>query len=376
MLAFVLSQRLLLPHTNTQKFENDHTTFSAAPTSKLSSIGIETPGSPDAENNPTAGIVTQEQASQQEHSSTIDSTRDPSHSQRLQELRSDTTQHPINETIHRVATDPLSNISLPLESPPLQSTSTSAKRGSDHFQVDTALLEMFWYLQSKSGDEAQEFLRHIRSNNHLSLLSTHKWLQDRHTSIAQPGSSSFTALNRPPVNKRAKLVDENPKEQWKAIIGINDQAISSSSKAEWSNPSVTLATVKGAMDMFFKATGLLFYVFPKEQADSIQHDLFNESEYPGDTPFATILNKRKSLHERAQLAEICGMAGVGLLYLRALEKQQPPPLGLSDYFYSTTKQLLDSTIEDNPLRAMKVCALLAMYNIVVKGSVAFAYVGQ
>lgn len=37
--------------------------------------------------------------------------------------------------------------------------------------------------------------------------------------------------------------------------------------------------------------------------------------------------------------------------------------------------MLDSAIEANPLRAMKMCALLAMYNVVVKGSVALAYVG-
>jgi hypothetical protein len=177
------------------------------------------------------------------------------------------------------------------------------------------------------------------------------------------------------VGKKVKLGNESPRKQWKTIVGINDQPIYQSSEAERCSPFVTVATVRGAVDMFFKATGLLFYVFPKEQADSIQHDLLNEAEYPGDTLFTAILRKSNSVQKRAQLAEICGAAGVGLLYLRLLDKQQPPPLGLSDYFYSTTKQMLDSAIKANPLRAMKVCALLAMYNIVVKGSVALAYVG-
>jgi hypothetical protein len=261
------------------------------------------------------------------------------------------------------------------ESTSLQTNATSAKRSSDHFHIDSALLEIYWYLQTKSEGEAQEFLKYIRSNGPLSLMSTHKWLQDRQTSIAHPQSTSLTVLHEPLVGKKVKLGDESPRKQWKTIVGINDQPIYESSEAERCSPLVTVATVRSAVDMFFKATGLLFYVFPKEQADSIQHDLLNEAEYPGDTPFTAILRKSNSAHKRAQLAEICGVAGVGLLYLRLLDKQQPPPLGLSDYFYSTTKQMLDSTIETNPLRAMKVCALLAMYNIVVKGSVALAYVG-
>jgi hypothetical protein len=246
---------------------------------------------------------------------------------------------------------------------------------SNHFQVDSALLEMFWYLQSsKSGDEAQAFLKHIRSSGPLNLVSTRKWLQDRQASVAESSSTS-TALPNPPVVEMAKLINETPKEQSKTSVGTNDPVVYGSSEGEGRIQVVTVATVKAAVAMFFMATGLLFYVFPKEQADSIQHDLLNEAKYPGDTPFSVILSKSDSLEERARLAEICGAASVGMLYQRLFDKQQPPPLGLSDYFYSLTKQLLDNTIEANPLRAMKVCAMLAMYNIVVKGSVALAYVG-
>jgi hypothetical protein len=290
-------------------------------------------------------------------------------------LQFDRTQIETDETVSNVETNPPNTLRFPPKIAPLPTKTKNLKRGPDHFQVDSALLEMFWYLQSNNGDEAQDLLRHIRSSGPVGLMSTYKELQDRQTSIALPESTSFTALNKTPVSKKAKLETESLKEQWKTIVDINNPAIYEFPEAKRCSPLVTVATVKAGVDMFFNATGLLFYVFPKEQADAIKHDLLNEAKYPGDTPFTVILSKSKSMQERARLAEICGAASVGMIYQRLFDKQQPPPLGLSDYLYSTTKQMLDSTIEVNPLRAMKVCAMLAMYNIVVKGSVALAYVG-
>lgn len=72
----------------------------------------------------------------------------------------------------------------------------------------------------------------------------------------------------------------------------------------------------------------------------------------------------------ATLCEICSIAAFGSRFSRA---QIPPEHG--DYFLNITKQLLEECIADVPLRAMKVCALIAMCNIVNKATAAFAYVG-
>lgn len=49
---------------------------------------------------------------------------------------------------------------------------------------------------------------------------------------------------------------------------------------------------------------------------------------------------------------------------------------MGEYYFSMTKQLLDECVEKTPLQAMKVCALLAMCNIINKATAAFAYVGK
>jgi hypothetical protein len=74
------------------------------------------------------------------------------------------------------------------------------------------------------------------------------------------------------------------------------------------------------------------------------------------------------------MCELCGMAAVGVLYMRIDDSSASAELASN--FYSITKHFLDNAIEADPLRATKVCALLALYNIVLHASVALAYVGR
>jgi hypothetical protein len=71
------------------------------------------------------------------------------------------------------------------------------------------------------------------------------------------------------------------------------------------------------------------------------------------------------------LCEACGIAAIGSRYSRS---QISPEHG--NYYFSTARQLLDECIERTPLRAVKVCAILAMCNIVNKATVALAYIGK
>ena len=44
-------------------------------------------------------------------------------------------------------------------------------------------------------------------------------------------------------------------------------------------------------------------------------------------------------------------------------------------FYSLSKQYTESVIEKDPLEAVKVCTLHAIYNVMDKATVALAYIG-
>lgn len=71
------------------------------------------------------------------------------------------------------------------------------------------------------------------------------------------------------------------------------------------------------------------------------------------------------------MCEVCASAAVGSQYSHGKVSAQA-----GHQFYNIARHLLDDAIQVDPLRGMKVCALLAMYNIVIKGSVALAFIGM
>jgi hypothetical protein len=241
---------------------------------------------------------------------------------------------------------------------------------------NSALLETFWHLQRASGEDALEFLDLVRSSSPQDVSSIEQWLRDRRTPRTDSVSTTRDASNspiyeRPAVHSPNWGGDGMPRRLSNAASdGLPEQ--------QPVGQHVSVGTVKRAVDMFYRSTGLLFYIVPKAQIDSILADATESAHcnFPEDAPFTTVLKSSTSLQARARLAELCGMAAIGLLYLRISDEERAPPAKLGHYFYSITKQMLDSSIEANPLRAMKVCALLTLYNIYVKAGVALAYVGM
>lgn len=243
---------------------------------------------------------------------------------------------------------------------------------------NSALLETFWHLQRASGEDALEFLDLVRSSSPQDTSSIEQWLRARQTPRTDDSTSTTHDASNSPIYERPAVNSPN----WSGN-GLDRRLSNAASDVlpEQQHPQgqhVTVGTVKRAVDMFYRSTGLLFYIVPKAQIDTILTEATESthSNFPEDAPFTTILKSSTSLQARARLAELCGMAAIGLLYLRISDQERAPPAKLGHYFYSITKQMLDSSIEANPLRSMKVCALLTLYNIYVKAGVALAYVGM
>ncbi|KAH7123287.1 nitrate assimilation regulatory protein nirA [Dactylonectria estremocensis] len=111
-----------------------------------------------------------------------------------------------------------------------------------------------------------------------------------------------------------------------------------------------------ALDSFFSCSGKLFHVFIKDRI----------SEY-----YAEISAAEGVLPENLKAKACCVMAvaAVGAQYLpdRFSRKEEAR-------FYNYAKQSFEAVIEQQPIYAVKVCTLLAQYNILGKSLVALAYV--
>jgi hypothetical protein len=68
---------------------------------------------------------------------------------------------------------------------------------------------------------------------------------------------------------------------------------------------------------------------------------------------------------------VAAVAAVGVQY-----KADDFDNGLEAIFYDVARHYFADVFEDRPLESMKVCAMLAMYNIMNKATVSVAYVGK
>lgn len=259
-----------------------------------------------------------------------------------------------------------------------ESLPSPMESGSPQFG-SSALFETFWNLQRESNEDAESLMQHVQDCGTFDSASIEAWLRNRQSQridspFSQSHSTSASSIDEPELPRTPKLdVGDSLMETSTTPMEVISET---TGKVRTMGDHITIATVKRAVEMFFCSTGLLFYIVPKDQ----QAALFYCAQDCGDTslpdtaPFMDVLRNSVSLQARARLAEICGMAAIGLLYLRISDEENAPPANLGHYFYSITKQMLDSAMEANPMRAMKVCALLALYNIYVKARVSLAYV--
>lgn len=106
---------------------------------------------------------------------------------------------------------------------------------------------------------------------------------------------------------------------------------------------------------FQSRCGRLFYICTPEQAHLL---------------FTRVFDSDPAAVKSAVLSELCSVAAAGLLY-----GSDEAFADTADALYGIAKQFLDDLIDTDALRAVRTCAVLAMYNIVNKATVALAMVG-
>ncbi|KAK0612501.1 hypothetical protein B0T17DRAFT_543828 [Bombardia bombarda] len=135
------------------------------------------------------------------------------------------------------------------------------------------------------------------------------------------------------------------------------------------NESLTTKAVEG----FFSSSGKLFHVFSREQVDRCYRTVFETNLTEPDQASQEVAvgsdRGEKELQRKASTCCLMAVAAVGAQYIHGTLDQET-----EDACYDVARHYLDSVIEHQPLDAVKVCVLLAMYNIMNKSTLALVYV--
>ncbi|PVH91520.1 hypothetical protein DM02DRAFT_704475 [Periconia macrospinosa] len=135
--------------------------------------------------------------------------------------------------------------------------------------------------------------------------------------------------------------------------------------------NVSLKSIRAALDRFFACVGSLFYVLDQSELDRAMENITTTPKLT----FLELYNRPANLEITKRLSELAGVLAVGMLYLRAKAPEKAPSSEAATFYYTIGKHGLDSVINYSPLRAMKLCALFAFYNLSLHPSVALAYIG-
>jgi hypothetical protein len=115
------------------------------------------------------------------------------------------------------------------------------------------------------------------------------------------------------------------------------------------------AVTKAAVDGFFSSTGKLFQVFSTKDAEDFYYRVFDS---------------RPVSSKKSDISCLAAIAAVGAQYLFGNFD-----VAVMENFYDLARYYFEYVQEERPYEAMKLCVLLAMYNILSKATVALGYIG-
>jgi hypothetical protein len=113
-----------------------------------------------------------------------------------------------------------------------------------------------------------------------------------------------------------------------------------------------------AVEAFFKCGGKLFHVFNKEAIARSHEDVYGKRSDPGEKG-------------KVAICFVMAVAAVGAQYVHECFSDD-----VERTFYDLARHCSEAVAEQQPLDSIKVCSLLALYNILEKDEVSLAYVGE
>jgi hypothetical protein len=238
----------------------------------------------------------------------------------------------------------------------------------------TALYEILWYLQTESPEHATSLLESLRTNQEGGIGAMVQHFAQHHRASPEPRASSsknpaISLMQQeagPSATRRHTSLDLPQLLEVRGLVHPDNVASISTRTRH-----ATAQDLAVPVDWFLNCVGALFYIVNKEEAEANIRSISHVS-----MPLGDIVAKMKDSRMTTVAAELAGMASVGVVHAQLGDPAGAPPLELADYFYAVAKLGLDVAVEYSPLRAIKICALIAMYNIMVHATVALAYLGE
>ncbi|KAL5592299.1 hypothetical protein FOBRF1_013325 [Fusarium oxysporum] len=242
-----------------------------------------------------------------------------------------------------------------------------------------ALEKLFSALQAKPGDEADRLLQQIRcADDFRTLLDLKDDMSPLEVSSSTSISPSVNSLSSSTIgSEEQSLGSVTPAQNSATAPLLQEPQVGDDTlgKAGVPTPSPALrelaadasaflisvvipsaSTTQAAVDSFFSSSGKLFHVFSREQVSGYYKDVFGRDGCPIPS-------------QKTAICCLAAVAAVGVQY-----NAGDFEVAIEGVFYDLARQFFGSFMEEQPLDAIKVCALLAMYNIMNKATVSLAYI--
>ncbi|KAK4224506.1 hypothetical protein QBC38DRAFT_423353 [Podospora fimiseda] len=241
-----------------------------------------------------------------------------------------------------------------------------------------ALEKLMGALQSKSPEEAEELLQRIRSADDILSLSS---ISAESPSAGAPSVVSRASSASQRSGTPLKLERPSPTRLSSNVSESSDPSSASSA----SSGSTTLVTPTSSLSSplrtpndaspyligfllpsaqstwagvqsFYSSSGKLFQVFSEAQVREHHKNVYG-------------LDGKPNKSQKVSICCLCIVAAIGVQYNPGdFEK------GADEALYEVAHHLFGAVVEASPLEAIKVCTLLAMYNVMNKATAALAFV--
>lgn len=232
-----------------------------------------------------------------------------------------------------------------------------------------ALERIFTALQEDSAEDADQLLSRIRFASGGMDLSPLSASTDSSPGIADAFSASVSEPSTAPPTSTAQASCSTPdtgaSSDSEAVLSMADRSPSVPDHAFELTPAHLVrvvfpgaATTKAALDCFYRCSGSLFHVFTAEQSYKHFDDVFG------------LLDRGLSPSNlKVSACYLAAVAAVGVQY--SPEDFEP---GTDEILYEVARQYFSHVAEDQPLDGIRVCAMLAMFNVMAKRLNGIAYI--
>lgn len=248
-----------------------------------------------------------------------------------------------------------------------------------------ALEKLFAALKTQDAQEAEQLVQRIRSEEELTTILEDKGEKGglpigrgreyRDQSLSAPSSSGLTPYSvlEDPTLSGSSTGSLSDVRRAAAAVAAAEPLGRSPVGTPWSSqrwpspqpewPAINIrdampdsTTAQNAIDTFFGFSGKLLYVFSQEHAQNLYNDVFS---LPPKEVDATA---------------VCCVAALCAIGVR----HQPGMVTAAEEknLYNLSRHYLEDVILEDPLAALKVITLLAMFNVVEKATIALIYVGK